>query len=329
MLDYIGQECLGCHGQLKDDDDVVHCPICGCPQHRDCWNEKKQCVMHESHGTASQWKPLEKKSEKAKASDPSADKCQRCGYDNPPDVRVCLNCGLDVSVGEPTPGFHSRRPEPDKNTMYEDIPFHMVIDPLGGVPAGTLIDGVPAGDIGLYVQSQSAYYVQSFAKMQSNGTKTTFNPSAFMLTGAWFIFRKMYFIGIIFYAYFLALISSFFIIYGKIIAPLVEGKTSVTFAEMRDIIENSLTQRQSTIMEIWAIACLGMLGIMLFCGLRANQIYKTRAINDIRAINRESKNADEFKSNLKEKGGANVPAAFTVLICYVIISWFLQMYFLR
>ena len=326
MMDFTGHECPNCKNLFAENDDLVYCSKCGCPQHRDCWNELGHCVFEDKHDTPEQW---QKPSPKAKKNtdDPTLFKCQRCGYSNPADVRLCLNCGLDIDVGEPTPGFKTKRPEPDKNTMYEDFPFVVNIDPLGGVPASTLINGVPAGDIALFVQSQSPYYISNFAKMSANNSKVNFNPSAFFLTGGWFIFRKMYALGVIIFSLFLTLYASIIAIYVKIVYPIFSKYKTASFDELMQALMDETTGRQQMILNIWTLLFALMILLMLFCGLFANRIYLNHTVKRILDINKNANNASDFKETLKTQGGINLKAASSALVCYILIYYFAIMYF--
>ena len=37
MMDYKGCKCASCHKVLKEGDDIVICPECGAPYHRECY----------------------------------------------------------------------------------------------------------------------------------------------------------------------------------------------------------------------------------------------------------------------------------------------------
>ena len=50
-----GVTCVRCHAYLFDDDDIVYCPVCGAPHHRDCYNELGHCALEEFHGTDKQY----------------------------------------------------------------------------------------------------------------------------------------------------------------------------------------------------------------------------------------------------------------------------------
>lgn len=60
---YSGLCCPVCKVKFKDDDDIVVCPVCGAPHHRECYNQIRHCAYEQFHGTESQWreppKPVE------------------------------------------------------------------------------------------------------------------------------------------------------------------------------------------------------------------------------------------------------------------------------
>ena len=55
-----GQSCPVCHAYLFDEDDVVICPVCGAPHHRDCYAHVGHCALEHLHGTDEQYSPPEK-----------------------------------------------------------------------------------------------------------------------------------------------------------------------------------------------------------------------------------------------------------------------------
>ena len=50
-----GLSCPVCNNPFVSDDDIVVCPQCGLPHHRECWKSIGQCFEHAKHGTSQQW----------------------------------------------------------------------------------------------------------------------------------------------------------------------------------------------------------------------------------------------------------------------------------
>ena len=55
------KSCVLCHAYLFDEDDVVYCPVCGAPHHRECYNSIGHCALESTHGTENQYDLLKEK----------------------------------------------------------------------------------------------------------------------------------------------------------------------------------------------------------------------------------------------------------------------------
>ena len=49
------KQCQLCNAYLFEDDDVVFCPECGAPHHRECYNSLGHCALEHLHGTDQQY----------------------------------------------------------------------------------------------------------------------------------------------------------------------------------------------------------------------------------------------------------------------------------
>lgn len=56
MQRYLNQPCAYCEKKFKENDDVVVCPDCGTPHHRECYFENNACVNKELHNNGFEWK---------------------------------------------------------------------------------------------------------------------------------------------------------------------------------------------------------------------------------------------------------------------------------
>ena len=61
------QTCALCHAYLFAEDDVVYCPECGAPHHRECYNKLNKCALEELHGTENQYDKLKRAAEEQKS----------------------------------------------------------------------------------------------------------------------------------------------------------------------------------------------------------------------------------------------------------------------
>ena len=89
-----GQKCPVCHAYLFDDDDVVFCPVCGAPHHRDCYNAIGHCALEDKHGTDEQYDASVYKKEETseeqeeKAEESRVVRCRFCGNEMEDDAKA-------------------------------------------------------------------------------------------------------------------------------------------------------------------------------------------------------------------------------------------------
>ncbi len=122
-----GISCALCHAYLFDEDDVVYCPVCGAPHHRECYNSIGKCALGELHGTENQY-----------------DKVKR-------------------AMDEQETKQEESKIEPEEEF---EAPFGFApVDFLGGVKPDTVIeDGVTAKEAARFVMSNTMRYIPKFAK---------------------------------------------------------------------------------------------------------------------------------------------------------------------
>ena len=62
-MKYKGEKCFYCNEDFNDNDDVVVCPECGTPYHRDCYKQAGSCINHQLHESGEIWKSTQDKAE--------------------------------------------------------------------------------------------------------------------------------------------------------------------------------------------------------------------------------------------------------------------------
>ncbi len=154
------QSCVRCKSYLFADDDVVVCPICGAPHHRECYEALGHCALEELHGTEREYSKIkEKVKEESKP----------------------------VKVTE------QPRPNDDSFPPFANMPQ---FDLLGGVPADyDLGEGVTADEAKRFVMANTHRYIPKFAILNKKN-KISWNWMAFVCPTGWLLSRKMYKLGI-------------------------------------------------------------------------------------------------------------------------------------
>ena len=94
MSEQLKDKCAICGSYLFDDDDIVYCPECGAPHHRDCYNAIGHCGRADMHEQL--------KSEPSKPSEEQeACICKRCKKALPENTNFCPYCGTinkDINI---------------------------------------------------------------------------------------------------------------------------------------------------------------------------------------------------------------------------------------
>ncbi len=186
MQSFFGNQCPYCGKKFSEGDDIVVCPECGTPHHRDCYKEHSACANEEKHGGNFEWKnaavPPVHKHEPAGQENGGITVCSNCGTENPGFSRYCLSCGAPLSEENP----HVFSPEEEFQRERERIfAESFAVD----------FDGVSPKEAAVFVKSNVGYFLPRFAAF-SKGAKFDTNFSAFIFSYFYLFYRKMYGLGI-------------------------------------------------------------------------------------------------------------------------------------
>ncbi len=88
-MDLSFSRCPVCGKEFLPGEDVVTCPDCGTPHHRECYNKLGHCANAHRHGEGFVWQP------ERPAGEPEAPgrQCAVCGSPLDPDAQYCNACG--------------------------------------------------------------------------------------------------------------------------------------------------------------------------------------------------------------------------------------------
>ena len=181
MLNYLEYTCPVCHRPFSRDDDVVFCPECGAPHHRECWKKDNRCAYADTHATPDQWKPVYKK------GDDDVVVCGNCGKPNDENSRVCEKCGHELSSDTPS---NASSASPATPGAYPPPFFNSSPLTQDFLPNGGTMDE-QAMDMATFVGTNAGYYLPRFQQMDLTKNKLSWNWSAFLFPVEWLLFRKM------------------------------------------------------------------------------------------------------------------------------------------
>ena len=298
-----GVTCVRCHAYLFDDDDVVYCPVCGAPHHRECYNELGHCGLEALHGTDKQYDKLKAAEETVPADEAERGHtgenaegeitCQMCHESYDFSLNACPKCGAP-NVAKAGGSFVN-------------------FDFLGGVPADCDIgEGVTAEEAKRLVAANTPRYIPKFAVLNKKN-RTSWNWMAFLFPCEWMLSRKMYKNGVA--AGLLTVMAS--ILY----LPLSNAIYNLGYVgneTYTDIIGNAAEHISDIGAAVMVFAVLGFvlnLAIRIVSGVFGDYLYKTYTIDTVKLIRAESDDADY---DYRKRGGVNM---FLFLIGFMAVEY--------
>lgn len=330
-MKYDNHPCPYCGKPLGPEDDVVVCPVCATPQHRECWMENGHCANENLHDSGYIWNADSKKTETLEEETVSSSDtriCHICGSENPPESLHCGNCGAlfgknrQAENGNKTCAFCGKENDSDalhckycgapvgiNNAYINDNPYLAGT----GIAPDELIGGLKAGDIALYTQASSKRYLPKFKRF-AKGKKLSFNFAAFFFAPYWFFYRKIYKAGVFFIALFvtaalmLSGYSNELMKYSDEYMNVMYGIDYETATE-EELAEHAkvLDQASADFVAKAKKPLLIVLGVDILlrfiCALIADKLYYKKLKEDIKLIDESVKEPNMHKLVISRKGG--------------------------
>lgn len=306
MSNYIGAECPVCKEKFAENDDIVVCPVCGTPHHRQCYQKNGSCAFEQQHSSGHSWSA-------PKHEQPHSDGeiiCSSCHSSNPANSIFCRSCGtaLNFSGASAQPGapWAGRGAVPNAFTLA-----------CGGLHPTEQIDGISARDLALYVGPNSHYYLPRFKAFSQQSSGLSFNLSALLGNFFYFFYRKMYLPGLLFLAaVFITYIPALLIMpqwAAYVVEHLPEMLAGVTPTDPL-----LLTEFQ-WVVNVLPIQRFIVMAISLACSLFGNQLYYRHVIRSIKRIkeNCVGMSDEQYAQMLTKKGRTNMIIAIAIGIAII------------
>ena len=306
MTRYTGNHCPVCEQAFTDTDDIVVCPDCGTPYHRDCWKKVGACMHRSEHAAGFEWQP-EIGPEAVKAAHEAT--CPNCGTRNTPGAARCSHCGCplprseadsaDAAKPEEQVPIYARDPSAVNNPSAAPGPHIETYsaDREGGIyrreigPEDT-IDGIKAKDWAAYVGRSPMYYLMQFFRMSITNRKAAVCLSAFLSGPAYLFYRKMWKEGLLTAILTIVLSIPTFIEIISVFNPSLLGAMPLGWLPVA--------------VNVCAVASWA-LNIIL--GLFAVSWYRREAKKNIDRIYADYPDGEARTDALLQKGGTNLLAA--------------------
>ena len=303
MHSFYGSPCPYCKKNFAEGDDIVVCPECGTPHHRDCYKEHSACANEANHSENFEWKPAfaaaptKEIPHEHQHSDDSEGfvECPGCGTENPKGAHFCLSCGCRLEESDRhIPSAEDFRRE--RNRMFSEA-------------FGDSLNGISAKEAAIYVRSNIEYFLPRFAAF-SKGAKFDTNFSAFIFSYLYLFYRKMYGLGIaVFAATMILSIPTFLLDFATIQEQYVE------MGLLSQIIWEIPHQETLAIYSIVASLLTWVMRIALM--MFFNRLYFAKVTSAVKSARENLKTADQtaIGNYFRKKGGISmiVPIIFCSL----------------
>lgn len=284
-----GVSCVRCHAYLFPEDDIVYCPVCGAPHHRECYNQLGHCALEEFHGTDRQYDKVKaREEEQAAAEMPNTGEnaeglitCQMCHEKYDFALNACPKCGAP-NIAKAGGSFVN-------------------FDFLGGVPADYDIgDGITADEAKRFVAANTPRYIPKFAVLNAKN-KISWNWLAFLFPCGWMLSRKMYKNGVI--AGLLTVISSLFYLPFMNAVNNLGTTPGETQAQLMQSLYEHLPEMGTAVIAALLAGFVLSIAVRILSALFGDYLYKQYAISSIKIIRAESEDMDY---DYRKKGGVNI-----------------------
>lgn len=197
-MNYKGEKCFACNEEFNDNDDVVVCPDCGTPYHRECYKQQGKCINQQLHESGQGWSrtiPEKSKSDfqnRIPEENAVYKVCPNCMTKNNIKSDSCINCGERLAPNNADADYD------ELNKKMSDYFIGFDINKLYfGFDPNEDFDGVKLSEIFKFVRSNTLYYIPLFKKMKNLGNKISFNLTSFFFPYFYFAHRKMWLMALV------------------------------------------------------------------------------------------------------------------------------------
>ena len=266
--------CPVCNRKFEEGDDVVYCPECGTPHHRECYKAVGHCVNRGLHAS---------------------------GYSFYDEMKATQSPAANENVMN-NESAHSLFQKSDEENEAPFNPF---------VPAAIQFDAVyekdeekicgeSVADFASAIRTNIPRFINIFKEFESGKRKTSWNWGAFFFGSLYLFFRKIYKYGVAFFCSTLAILAASFYATVKFAPNYVEAVKNFTnlYAQNKATPEDVAAlskisdMANANIIVYISIALIIILRIVL--ALYADKIYKATICEFIKSVNSQLKDGATF-----------------------------------
>ena len=328
MFFYEGYTCPVCQKAFTQYDDVVSCPHCGLPHHRNCWAKEGHCHLEHLHETDEQWSRSKSAVNNVnQTSTPVRENiaeelpyqiCPQCHTRNPEFAEICTHCGMVLGAED---GWKSADAE-GKRACGEYRPFYNSTYSAVNVSPNEELNGTKAECLAAVVGTKSEYYIPRFRRMARNGSSVSWNWAAFFFGPYWLLYRKMYGLGTI-----VLVLQIFQTAVTTFVYSALNIYEATTYADIFRIVKNAMDSRTYLyyFMAIWLISLI-VLVVKIIVGALGNRFYLNHSTNTV--LRAQNRIPDLTAGELTSLGGTTIAMAIIGYLTQYFITQILSIFFM-
>lgn len=337
-MNYENLICQHCGKPMHDGEDIVVCPVCATPQHRECWLQAGHCANDSLHSSGYVWERGKKTETAETQTAPDSVVCHICGSENPNDSLHCGNCGAlfgESKNENPVCGNCGTKNDSDarhcKNCgapLIANGGFFNVNPYMRNseFKEDDVVGEQKAGEIAMYIQASAHRYLRKFRRF-ADGKKLSINFAAFFFAPYWFFYRKLYKAG----AFFIIIFATVSMMLSGITAEVsihanefldsygefnYETATDEEIAAYEAKIQKASTDFFNKVKKPVAISAAVNFGMSLIAALVADRLYYKKVFEDMKLISDTVRDDNMRKLMIARKGGLSAFAFAASVLGY-------------
>ena len=216
-MDFTKYNCLVCGQKFKDTDDVVVCPDCGTPHHRECWFNNGKCANSDRHGFSDPDLEIYDNKPDIYLDDDSSNKdfSDNAGYD---DTKSSENADNEKNTDKDSDenknnaqvfgyfgntNFNENQGKEPPQKIVQDI-----MDRLNNnSQEEVVIDNHKLSFFAAAIGKNQEYYLPRFMLFEKVKKAFSWNIAGFFIPLAWTLYRKMYKLSALIFAVYMIIFS--------------------------------------------------------------------------------------------------------------------------
>lgn len=284
---YDNDKCPVCGKQFAEGDDIVTCPVCGTPHHRECYKSNGKCANESRHSEGFEFK-------RASLQEPVQNKNDEKETQKSPVIFENLGRDFQGRLDNSSPLFKKTDGEASEN---KDGAQNFTVNGQNAFVFNKdeKIDDVYLEDVITSVGTNFTKFVDKFRKNK----KINWNWSAFIFGPYYFFFRKMHGQGVLFLAieFFARMMVSVFYStqLNTLMNDIMSISTSQSSAQIMKQMSDALTTSGAA--PAYYIIFGILLVIHIIIAMIADGFYRRRVINSIKNIDSKMENDGNIMIN--------------------------------